>query len=256
MVQELERTALRNANAEEVFTAIRRAVAEHHELQVGAIGLLKTNAMPKTSSGKIQRHLCRSGFLDGQLSLVHSWQAESAVAEETTAAESELEYSGSNTHTEPTRAGGFPHGQTLTLERPATRVKTTPQADTLATPKAIEQWMVNWLSASLKVPVQSLDVHKPFAEHGLDSLTTVELAEALEQSLGVPLAPTLAYEYPTIEALSVYLAAAKEQGHREEPVAQIDPREDAEVDQLVRELKRLSDAEIQELLGTESIEWS
>lgn len=255
VIQELERTALRNVQPDEVFTAIRRAVAEHHELQVGAIGLLKTNAMPKTSSGKIQRHLCRSRFLDSQLNLVHSWQADTAVAEEMTSVEAEIKYSYGDFPAERNGGAASLNGQTLTLERPVDDVPML-RVDALTTPKAIEQWMVNWLSASLKVPVQSLDVRKPFADHGLDSLTTVELAEALEQTLKVSLSPTLAYEYPTIEALSIYLATTKDQRHPSDPASQDDRQEDAEVAQLVRELELLSDAEIQTLLGTESIEWS
>ena len=52
--------------------AIRQAVAENHELPVYAVLLLKTGSIPKTSSGKIQRHACRTGFLDGSLEVVGS----------------------------------------------------------------------------------------------------------------------------------------------------------------------------------------
>jgi acyl-CoA synthetase (AMP-forming)/AMP-acid ligase II len=49
----------------EVARAIRRAVAEEHELGVHAVVLLRRGAIPKTSSGKIQRHACRDAFLGG-----------------------------------------------------------------------------------------------------------------------------------------------------------------------------------------------
>ncbi|MGB3201700.1 MAG: AMP-binding protein [Nodosilinea sp.] len=251
IVQELERSALRRVNAEEVFTAIRRAVAQHHDLQIGAIGLLKTNAMPKTSSGKIQRHLCRSGFLDGQLDLVHSWQADTASA----VADTALDWAQPDVYGASNGAVATVEGRLMTLDRPLVLPSET-QAKALTTPKAIEQWMVNWLSAALQVSVTSLDVRKPFADHGLDSLATVELAEALELALGVPLSPTLAYEYPTIEALSVYLAETKDQGASTDSTDDTPGQEDVEVTQLVRVLERLSDAEIQALMGTESIEWS
>ena len=51
----------------EVFKAIRRAVAEEHEVRVYEISLLKPGSIPKTSSGKIQRHACRAGFQAGTL---------------------------------------------------------------------------------------------------------------------------------------------------------------------------------------------
>ena len=53
--------------AQEMVTAIRRAVAEEHELQVHKVVLLKTGTISKTSSGKIQRHLCKQKFLASSL---------------------------------------------------------------------------------------------------------------------------------------------------------------------------------------------
>jgi acyl-CoA synthetase (AMP-forming)/AMP-acid ligase II len=46
-----------------VAKAVRGAVAEYHELQVSDIVLLTTESIPRTSSGKIQRHACRSNYL-------------------------------------------------------------------------------------------------------------------------------------------------------------------------------------------------
>ncbi|MFB2771430.1 fatty acyl-AMP ligase [Pelatocladus sp. BLCC-F211] len=73
IAQEVERNYLRNLNADEVFKAILRAISEQHDLQVYAILLLKTGSLPKTSSGKIQRSACRSGFLAGSLDVVMDW---------------------------------------------------------------------------------------------------------------------------------------------------------------------------------------
>ena len=74
IVQEVERTYLSNLNANEVFFAIREAVALHHALQVYAIALIKPASIFKTSSGKIQRHACRHGFLTETLAIVGQWQ--------------------------------------------------------------------------------------------------------------------------------------------------------------------------------------
>jgi acyl-CoA synthetase (AMP-forming)/AMP-acid ligase II len=54
----------------EIVQAIRRAVAESHELRVYAVSLLKPGSIPKTSSGKIQRHACRVQFLTGNLHVI------------------------------------------------------------------------------------------------------------------------------------------------------------------------------------------
>jgi len=53
-----------------MLKAIRRAVAEQHGAQVHDVLLLKHGRILKTSSGKIQRHACRAGYLAGSL---HLW---------------------------------------------------------------------------------------------------------------------------------------------------------------------------------------
>lgn len=67
VVQEVERTYLRQLNTEEVVSAINQAVALEHELAIDTIVLLKPGSIPKTSSGKIQRSVCKEKFIDGSL---------------------------------------------------------------------------------------------------------------------------------------------------------------------------------------------
>ncbi len=64
VVHEVER---HGTDLDGVSRAIRRAVAELHDVQVHSVVLLKTGQIPKTSSGKIQRHACRAAFLAGSL---------------------------------------------------------------------------------------------------------------------------------------------------------------------------------------------
>ena len=47
--------------------SIKREIAKNHDLQAYTILLLKPGSLPKTSSGKIQRHACRSEFLSNNL---------------------------------------------------------------------------------------------------------------------------------------------------------------------------------------------
>jgi acyl-CoA synthetase (AMP-forming)/AMP-acid ligase II len=73
VVQEVERNYLRKLNVNEVVGSICQSVAAEHSLQVYAAVLVKTGSIPKTSSGKIQRFACRSGFLTGTLNVVEDW---------------------------------------------------------------------------------------------------------------------------------------------------------------------------------------
>lgn len=74
VAQEINRTDLRQLNAEEVIGAIRLAVGSQNMANVFAVALLKTGSIPKTSSGKIQRRACQSMFLDGSLNPIAQWQ--------------------------------------------------------------------------------------------------------------------------------------------------------------------------------------
>lgn len=74
IVQEVERTYLARLDVKELFSAIRETVSLNHALQVYAIALIKPASIPKTSSGKIQRHACCDAFLTETLAIVEQWQ--------------------------------------------------------------------------------------------------------------------------------------------------------------------------------------
>ena len=63
----------RDADWDQVAQAIRRAVVEHHEIDPYAVVLIRQTSLPITSSGKVQRSLCRDQYLAGELKVVHSW---------------------------------------------------------------------------------------------------------------------------------------------------------------------------------------
>ena len=82
VVCEVERN--RDDDWDEVIDAIRRDVTTEHELPPDGVILVRSGSIPKTSSGKIQRHACRSGFLDDSLLIVARrcvWESESGQDE-------------------------------------------------------------------------------------------------------------------------------------------------------------------------------
>lgn len=73
--------------------------------------------------------------------------------------------------------------------------------------EGIQAWMVEKLAAYLQMKASDIDIHEPFATYGLASVDAVGLSGDLEEWLGRELAPTLLYDYPSIESLSKYLVA-------------------------------------------------
>jgi hypothetical protein len=61
-VAEVERSG-RTVPVDKVAAAVSGAVSEAHEVPVDAVILLKPGSIPKTSSGKIQRHVCKASYL-------------------------------------------------------------------------------------------------------------------------------------------------------------------------------------------------
>lgn len=71
LVQEIERR--QDAHAADAIVAIRKEVTKQHELTLDAVVLIKAGSIPKTSSGKIQRHAAGRAFLDGELTVIASF---------------------------------------------------------------------------------------------------------------------------------------------------------------------------------------
>ncbi|WP_449235787.1 AMP-binding protein [Azospirillum doebereinerae] len=77
IAHEVKRSALRGLDRDQghdrLVKAILRAVSENHDLEVSAVVLLKPRGLPKTHSGKKQRHACRRDLLAGALPEIARW---------------------------------------------------------------------------------------------------------------------------------------------------------------------------------------
>ncbi|MUG96207.1 amino acid adenylation domain-containing protein [Scytonema sp. UIC 10036] len=157
VVVEVKRSYLRSLDVPQVIAAIRQAVAENHELQVYGVLLLKPGSIPKTSSGKIQRHACRAGFFNESLHIVGS-----SVLEETYAIESKENL---------TR-------EALLAIEPKDRKP------------LLESYIRDCVARVLKIAPSQLDLQQPLSFLGLDSLMAIELQHSIETDLSVVLPMT------------------------------------------------------------------
>ena len=74
IVAEVEpRRAVTDNEIERAIHAILRAVVDLHQVTPAHIWLVTAGTLPKTTSGKLQRFLCRDGFASGQFEVIGTW---------------------------------------------------------------------------------------------------------------------------------------------------------------------------------------
>ncbi|MBW4596130.1 MAG: AMP-binding protein [Brasilonema angustatum HA4187-MV1] len=193
ITQEIERTYLRQLDVDEIVKSIRQAVSEQHQLQVYAIVLLKTASIPKTSSGKIQRHACRVGFLDGNLDVVGDWTA-NLEQKDLQQLQAEVDDLWEQVHSSDVNSN---------INKSEVDQKSLKPT---FTKEAIQTWLISHLALYLNIPPDEIDIQEPFTAYGLDSAVAVSMTGELGQWIGCELAIILFWEYPSIEILAQYLA--------------------------------------------------
>ncbi|OQW32699.1 MAG: hypothetical protein A4E19_04880 [Nitrospira sp. SG-bin1] len=89
LVNEIE-PQLRESDMPDVMSSIRRALADEHELEVHSVVLLRPGTIPRTSSGKIQRHACKTAFESGELAVITSSTLDLSIGDDLGDASTEM----------------------------------------------------------------------------------------------------------------------------------------------------------------------
>ncbi|MEV6364043.1 acyl carrier protein [Nocardia asteroides] len=74
------------------------------------------------------------------------------------------------------------------------------------TPASIQDWLVERVADYTDRAPHQVDPATPLAELGMDSVSAVSLCGEIEDRWCLELDPTLVFDYPTIFAISAYLA--------------------------------------------------
>lgn len=185
VVQELK--SRHPSNLAQIINKIRQAIADEHEVAPNAVALIRTGSIFKTSSGKIQRHLCRRAFLEGTLDVIQQWQ----------------------------------QGQTLT---DIARDLIPPP--NLQDPKTVLKWLRSAMAALVHLPLEEVDADQPIVKYGLDSLAAVELSHTVQTGLGLLLPLSSFLEGLSLSGLANEIVTGRWQGvienQRASPAAQAD----------------------------------
>jgi acyl carrier protein len=225
VVFELDRKH-RHADLDQVLRNVRRAVIEQHDVALCRAVLIRQASLPRTTSGKPQRGLCREQYLAGELKVIAEWNRDDRTAR-------------------------HPLQKDPVLARMKTFQKPFDHCQIERVSQQIQAWLVQWLVERAGVPKEQIDADKPYAEYGLDSLTAVELSHDIEDSLEVRLSPTVAWNYPTLSTMAAYLARVVggvrtvEQKHSDASTED----ENGNFETLLSEVEDLSDEETEAALA-------
>ena len=144
VVQEASNNA--DFDLDRAIRAVRQKIAESHELTAYAVALIRTGTIPKTSSGKIQRHACKAAYLNRELHVLREWSEAEAVEE---------------------AAAGRGGAAATDAQDAATA------------------WLVREIAGIAAVEPTLIDVNQPLTAYGIDSLTAVELSHKLQTEFGI-----------------------------------------------------------------------
>lgn len=158
IVAEVERT--RRDDWTDVIAAVRQAVTAEHELPPDAVILVRFGSIPKTSSGKIQRHACRDEFRDGTLQVIAQWRGwDEAAAEPGPRADGQAP------------AAPAPAGEALPAAQDVNQ--------------AVVHEVMTHVRQVAKERAKTLTIDSNIVtELGLDSLERLQIANTLEETFG------------------------------------------------------------------------
>jgi acyl carrier protein len=214
VVAELPRRA-DESTLPELVRAIRRTVIEVHEVDPRHVLLVRQATVPLTSSGKVQRSHCRELFDADKIKIKYRYD----------------------------RASG---SEQTPITMPNLPASPRPQ-DRGSMTTAIETWMTEWLVVAAGARPADVDIEKPFADYGLDSMAAIELSGEIEDWFGVELTPVVAWDHPTVSRLSAFIV--DQMIGTAEDEAENSSVSKAEMEFLLDEIEELSDDEINHQLG-------
>lgn len=160
IIQEVGRH--REFDMEGACIAIRSQLGKLHEVSPREVVLIKTNSIPKTSSGKIQRHACRKAYEAGELDVVARGATDGSV--------------------EVLRKRKRRERPAPAPSAPASNpVATTEEA---AEANAIVERVMDVVRGVAQERASTLSLDTDIAGMGLDSLERMEIVAALEAEFG------------------------------------------------------------------------
>ena len=195
VMAEIDALAARAQEHQDIVHAIRDAIAVEHDLQPAAVVLIAAGAIPKTSSGKIQRHACKASYRSGTLDALFHWRMAEAGPESDDAS------------------------RASEAARDAAGLAAPPAPASDCGVDEIAAWLGLCIAQLLRAPGERIDIRTPLARCGLDSLAVMTLLGEIEEVFAAKLTLAALFDARGIEDLAGAIATARRAGETSRPSA-------------------------------------
>ena len=173
IIQEIPGGLIKDLDFFELSKTIFSRVVKVHETKVEDILLVKPLIIPRTSSGKIQRLLCRDMYLNKRIEYLFSYK-------EYLQNKKESNQSSNNINESRLEKSNYSYSEIL-------------------------DWILNKLSVISGINKNEIDPDESFNRYGVDSKNAIKLSGELETYLGQAVPPSIAYDYPSPNKLTAFL---------------------------------------------------
>jgi 8-amino-7-oxononanoate synthase/acyl carrier protein len=172
-----------------VITQIRRSVTQQYELPPDAVYLVRFGSLPKTSSGKVQRHACRNDFESNSFRVIDKWESWNTGMNDQAPMIAASTFVGNNTNL---------HTNTSSNGKPAPRGKKVHAPD-----RDIVEFVKRTVRTVAQDRAKQLDLDTNIIlDLGLDSLERLEIAHKLENAFGGRFPEEVLQDIETIREIS------------------------------------------------------
>lgn len=263
LVQEVDRGS-KKADWEQIIPEIRRSVTSEHDVFVHEVILIRMGTLPRTTSGKVRYSEVKQQYTDGELVIVHQWSVGQSANPNAALADAATGDSINDDRGDDTADRSTDDFEAVSMNDLMRRLAATQPSDQEAIAEELEMFLTRWLIHTSGTNDQDFDADRPFAEYGLDSLSSMELIAHLEKNLKLKLSPTIAWTYPNPSSLASHLAELHHQQWETESASTMDAVADPETEtetmnadmnddlnQLLAKLEEMPEDEAAEILATQ-----
>lgn len=167
-----------NISYEEIAKAICQKILHKYSIYLHAVVLVEAGTIPKTSSGKIQRKLCKQQFLEKQLKVIYHYTGRQ-----------EIEHNDVNAPV---------------MENPI-----LPDKDAGQFTKEINQTfqteVIHLVASILKIDSEKINVNTNLSQYNFDSIAIIKLSALLNEKYEFQLTPAILFEYSTLAEFCNFL---------------------------------------------------